>query len=147
MERARATRARTHVRTYIAFQYSLKHPNAMTQRDFFYNTVTAMATNAASYTSLEDLVKDAMTLTQLTDKMMPFDKNPITSKIDLAHLFDEFDWGKTGAPRKNVEEYIKEKTHFTSNRAMQTIINEALSKGIIKKNIKTRKYQPGISTK
>ncbi len=102
-----------------------------------------MASNATEYSSPEHLVNEALKIAQITDKMMPFEKEPITAKVDVAAMFVDFAWPTKGATRKTIEDWIKEKTGYTSNWGTQSIINEAIGKGFIKKNLSSRKYQPG----
>ncbi|MGX8694842.1 MAG: hypothetical protein ACSW8D_00525 [Prevotella sp.] len=42
-----------------------------------------------------------------------------------------------------MEKWLKEHSGYTSNRAMQTIINNALADGIIHKDMKVDRYFPG----
>lgn len=62
---------------------------------------------------------------------------------DASKLFEKFQWPSKGARRCEIEAWLKSTTKYSSNRAMQTIINTALQQGVIKKNLNTRKYHPG----
>ena len=42
-----------------------------------------------------------------------------------------------------MEKWLKEYSGYTSNRAMQTIINNALAEGVTHKDLKTGKYHQG----
>lgn len=66
-----------------------------------------------------------------------------TKKHNTADLFKDYPWNGHGAMRKDLEAWLKKVSGYTSNRAMQTIITNALNERIIYKNLKTRKYHPG----
>ena len=73
--------------------------------------------------------------------MIPDDKPK--QKHDTAKLFEGFPWKDGGVTRTDMEAWLKENSGYTSNRAMQTIINNALAEGIIHKDIRLGKYFPG----
>jgi hypothetical protein len=62
---------------------------------------------------------------------------------DSSLLFENYPWPSKGARRCEIEAWLRATTKYSSNRAMQTIINTAVEQGVIKKNLNTRKYHPG----
>ena len=64
-------------------------------------------------------------------------------KYDTSKLFVNFPWNNNGVMRCELEKWLKLHSGYTSNRAMQTIINNALAEGIIHKDIRLGKYFPG----
>ena len=67
-------------------------------------------------------------------------KNP---KHNTGNLFINFPWKPEGVTRTEMETWLKVHSGYTSNRAMQTIINNALAEGVTHKDLKTGKYHPG----
>ena len=77
-----------------------------------------------------------------TADMIPDDK-PKQSKYNTGNLFINFPWNNKGVMRCEIENWLRLHSGYTSNRAMQTIINNALAEGIIHKDMKVGKYFPG----
>lgn len=76
------------------------------------------------------------------ENIAPFDKE---KNSNSAEIFDGYKWPKEGATRSEIEAWLKETTGKTSNRSMQSIINNALEDGVIHKDLGTHKYHPGKS--
>ena len=64
-------------------------------------------------------------------------------KYDTSKLFVNFPWKPKGVTRREIEDWLRENTKYSSNRAMQTIINNALAEGVTHKDLKTGKYHQG----
>ena len=64
-------------------------------------------------------------------------------KYDTSKLFANFPWKPKGVTRREIEDWLRENTKYSSNRAMQTIINNALAEGVTHKDLKTGKYHQG----
>ena len=64
-------------------------------------------------------------------------------KYDTSKLFVNFPWKPRGVTRREIEDWLRENTKYSSNRAMQTIINNALAEGVTHKDLKTGKYHQG----
>ena len=64
-------------------------------------------------------------------------------KYDTSKLFVNFPWNPKGVTRREIEDWLRENTKYSSNRAMQTIINNALAEGVTHKDLKTGKYHQG----
>jgi len=73
--------------------------------------------------------------------MIPDDKPQ--RKHDTSKLFDGFPWKDGGVTRTEMETWLKENSGYTSNRSMQTIINNAIAEGVTHKDIHLGKYLPG----
>lgn len=80
-------------------------------------------------------------LAKRTAELIP-DGTP-RKRHDTSKLFVDFTWKKEGVTRSYMEKWLKEHSGYTSNRAMQTIINNALAEGVTHKDLKTGKYHPG----
>lgn len=80
-------------------------------------------------------------LAKRTAELIP-DGTP-RKRHDTSKLFVDFPWKKEGVTRTEMEKWLKEHSGYTSNRAMQTIINNALADGIIHKDMKVGRYFPG----
>lgn len=76
-----------------------------------------------------------------TADMIP-DNKP-QRKHDTAKLFEGFPWKDGGVTRTEMEAWLKMHSGYTSNRSMQTIINNALAEGVTHKDIHLGKYLPG----
>ena len=76
-----------------------------------------------------------------TADMIPDDKPK--QKHDTAKLFEGFPWKDGGVTRTEMEAWLKENSGYTSNRSMQTIINNAIAEGVTHKDIHLGKYLPG----
>ena len=77
-----------------------------------------------------------------TADMIPDDK-PKQSKYNTGNLFKNFPWKDGGVTRTEMETWLKMHSGYTSNRAMQTIINNAIAEGVTHKDIHLGKYLPG----
>lgn len=62
---------------------------------------------------------------------------------DTSKLFEGFPWKDGGVTRTEMEAWLKENSGYTSNRSMQTIINNAIAEGVTHKDIHLGKYLPG----
>lgn len=80
-------------------------------------------------------------LAKRTAELIP-DGTP-RKRHDTSKLFVDFPWKKEGVTRTEMEKWLKEHSGYTSNRAMQTIINNALAEGVTHKDLKTGKYHQG----
>jgi TFIIF-interacting CTD phosphatase-like protein len=56
--------------------------------------------------------------------------------------FEGFQWSPDGAMRKDITDWLRKTSGYTSNRAIDKIINAALQEKIIKKCLNTRRYYP-----
>lgn len=74
--------------------------------------------------------------------VIPDDK-PKQSKYNTGNLFKNFPWKDGGVTRTEMETWLKMHSGYTSNRAMQTIINNAIAEGVTHKDIHLGKYMPG----
>ena len=125
----------------------------MTKNQFIHLAViNATDSKMLFYDDFTKVIQEIIELADEVEKVAPFDvKNPKpTSKeqsrgLDTILLFEDFWWKDEGATRSEIEKYIKAKTGYTSNRSMQTIINNAISKGAIHKDEQTHKYFRGPS--
>ena len=86
-------------------------------------------------------IQECIDLAKHTADMIPDDKPQ--RKHDTAKLFEGFPWKDGGVSRTEMEEWLKAHSGYTSNRAMQTIINNALAEGVTHKDIHLGKYLPG----
>ena len=80
-------------------------------------------------------------LSKRTADMIPDDKPQ--RKHDTSKLFEGFPWKDRGVTRTEMEAWLKENSGYTSNRSMQTIINNAIAEGVTHKDIHLGKYLPG----
>ena len=127
----------------------------MTKNQFIHLAVIhAINKHTLLYISDGDMIKCFKEIAKFADeldKIAPFDKieksisgNPNPAKDrNTRKLFDGFLWKKEGVTRSEIETYLKANSGYTSNRAMQTIINNALAEGVMHKDLVTRKYLPG----
>ena len=86
-------------------------------------------------------IKDFIDIAKRTADLIPDDKSK--PKYNTADLFVGFHWNNKGVMRCEIEDWLRLHSGYTSNRAMQTIINNALAEGIIHKDIRLGKYFPG----
>ncbi len=120
----------------------------MTRKEFFHHAVLSITESMYDKWSDNDIITHATYLTEKVGKVEPFDNEPtapVKPISNTAEIFQGFVFPKQGAMRKDIEAWIKRRTKYTSNRAMQTIINDALENHIIKRNLKTRKYHPSTA--
>lgn len=85
-------------------------------------------------------IKEFIDIAKRTADLIPDDKPK--PKYNTADLFIGFPWNNKGAMRCEIEDWLKLHSGYTSNRAMQTIINNALAEGVIHKDIRLGKYFP-----
>ena len=86
-------------------------------------------------------IKCFIDIAKRTADLIPDDKPK--PKHNTGNLFVNFPWNNNGVMRCELEKWLKLHSGYTSNRAMQTIINNALAEGIIHKDIRLGKYFPG----
>jgi len=55
-------------------------------------------------------------------------------------FFEGFQWKPEGVMRKDIAEWLRQTSGYTSNRVVDRIINNALSEKIIMKRLNTRRY-------
>ncbi len=89
----------------------------------------------------DDMVNYAVELATKIAEAIP-DRMP-RKKHDTSKLFENFPWKPKGVTRREMEDWLRENSGYSSNRAMQTIINNALTEGVTHKNLKTGKYHQG----
>lgn len=117
-----------------------------TSEQIFDATITLMAAylvNKSMRTTMftDDNIQSFIDIAKRTAEMIPeTSKNP---KHNTGNLFINFPWKAEGVTRTEMETWLKVHSGYTSNRAMQTIINNALAEGVIHKDLKTSKYHPG----
>ena len=118
----------------------------MTKKQFIHLVLTNIADPELSN---DYLINYAKTLANDIEKVEPFDekpekKEPAAPKKTREHIkwFREFPWPKDGARRIHIDAYLRAVSGYTSNRAMQTIINNALEEELIIKD-KDGYYFPG----
>ena len=87
-------------------------------------------------------IQECIDLAKRTADMIPDDK-PKQSKYNTGNIFKNFPWKDGGVTRTEMETWLKMHSGYTSNRAMQTIINNALAEGVTHKDIQLGKYLPG----
>ena len=111
----------------------------------FNATITMIAASMSDGTTFDyfndERIRHFIELAKRTADMIPDDKPQ--RKHDTSKLFEGFPWKDGGVTRTKMEAWLKENSGYTSNRAMQTIINNALAEGIIHKDIRLGKYFPG----
>ena len=88
----------------------------------------------------DDVINDCIEIAKRTAALIPETKN---TSHNTGSLFKNFPWKDGGVRRCDMEKWLKEHSGYTSNRAMQTIINNALADGIIHKDMKVGRYFPG----
>ena len=93
-------------------------------------------------TLTDGLIKKHINVAMRTMKLVEAMEGCCNGK-DTSLLFEGYEWPKGGAKRKDVEFWLKATSGYTSNRSMQTIINNAIAQGVIHKDLKTGKYHPG----
>lgn len=54
--------------------------------------------------------------------------------------FEGFHWKPEGVMRKDIAEWLRQTSGYTSNRVVDRIISNALSEKIIMKRLNTRRY-------
>ena len=86
-------------------------------------------------------IKEFIDIAKRTADLIPDDKPK--PKYNTSDLFIGFPWNNKGAMRCEIENWLRLHSGYTSNRAMQTIINNALAEGVIHKDIRLGKYFPG----
>jgi hypothetical protein len=88
----------------------------------------------------DDVINDCIEIAKRTAALIPETKKTLHN---TGNLFKNFPWKDGGVRRCDMEKWLKEHSGYTSNRAMQTIINNALADGIIHKDMKVGRYFPG----
>lgn len=88
----------------------------------------------------DDVINDCIEIAKRTAALIPETKK---TSHNTGNLFKNFPWKDGGVRRCDMEKWLKEHSGYTSNRAMQTIINNALADGIIHKDMKVGRYFPG----
>lgn len=86
-------------------------------------------------------IQECIDIAKRTADLIPEDKPK--PKHNTGNLFVNFPWNNKGVMRCEIEDWLKLHSGYTSNRAMQTIINNALAEGIIHKDLRLGKYFPG----
>lgn len=118
----------------------------LTAEQLYKATITLMA----AYLTDESIDLESFSNTRLqrfidiakrTSDMIPDDKPQ--RKHDTSKLFEGFPWKEGGVTRTEMEAWLKENSGYTSNRSMQTIINNAIAEGVTHKDIHLGKYLPG----
>jgi hypothetical protein len=89
----------------------------------------------------DDMVNYAVELAMKIAEVVP--DRLAKKKYDTSKLFVNFHWKPKGVTRREMEDWLRENTKYSSNRAMQTIINNALAEGVTHKDLKTGKYHQG----
>ena len=89
----------------------------------------------------DDMVNFAVDLAMKIAEVVP--DRLAKKKYDTSKLFVNFPWKPKGVTRREIEDWLRENTKYSSNRAMQTIINNALAEGVTHKDLKTGKYHQG----
>lgn len=89
----------------------------------------------------DERIQHFIELAKRTADMIPDDKPQ--RKHDTSKLFEGFSWKDGGVTRTEIEAWLKENSGYTSNRSMQTIINNAIAEGVTHKDIHLGKYLPG----
>ena len=112
----------------------------LTADQLYKATITLMA--GFGLDSFNDTrIKNFIDIAKRTADLIPEDKP--NSKFNTFDLFIGFPWNNNGAMRCEIENWLRLHSGYTSNRAMQTIINNALAEGVIHKDIRLDKYFPG----
>ncbi len=114
----------------------------LTADQLYKATITLMA-GFGLYSYSDKRIKDVIDIAKRTADLIPDDKSKSKPKYNTADLFIGFPWNNKGVMRCEIEDWLKLHSGYTSNRAMQTIINNALADGIIHKDMKVGRYFPG----
>lgn len=118
----------------------------LTAEQLFNATISMIAASMADGTTSDyfnvERIQDFVELAKRTADMIPDDK-PKQSKYNTGNLFKNFPWKDGGVTRTEMETWLKMHSGYTSNRAMQTIINNAIAEGVTHKDIHLGKYLPG----
>ena len=117
----------------------------VTAEQLFNATITMIAASMADGTTFDyfniERIQHFIELAKRTADMIPDDKPQ--RKHDTSKLFEGFPWKDGGVTRTEMEAWLKENSGYTSNRSMQTIINNAIAEGVTHKDIHLGKYLPG----
>ena len=117
----------------------------VTAEQLFNTTITMIAASMADGTNFDyfnvERIQHFIELAKRTADMIPDDKPQ--RKHDTSKLFEGFPWKDGGVTRTEMEAWLKENSGYTSNRSMQTIINNAIAEGVTHKDIHLGKYLPG----
>lgn len=116
----------------------------LTSEQLFNATIKLLSgklANMRTYDTVkDDVINDCIEIAKRTADLIPETKN---TSHNTGNLFKNFPWKDGGVRRCDMEKWLKEHSGYTSNRAMQTIINNALADGIIHKDMKVGRYFPG----
>ena len=116
----------------------------LTSEQLFNATITLMSgyisDSGADWPIHDYTIKNIIEVVQKTAELIPETKK---TSHNTGNLFKNFPWKDGGVRRCDMEKWLKEHSGYTSNRAMQTIINNALADGIIHKDMKVGRYFPG----
>ena len=116
----------------------------LTSEQLFNATIKLLSgklANMRTYDTVrDDVINDCIEIAKRTAALIPETKK---TSHNTGNLFKNFPWKDGGVRRCDMEKWLKEHSGYTSNRAMQTIINNALADGIIHKDIKVGRYFPG----
>jgi hypothetical protein len=116
----------------------------LTSEQLFNATIKLLSgklANMRTYDTVkDDVINDCIEIAKRTAALIPETKN---TSHNTGNLFKNFPWKDGGVRRCDMEKWLKEHSGYTSNRAMQTIINNALADGIIHKDMKVGRYFPG----
>ena len=116
----------------------------LTSEQLFNATIKLLSgklANMRTYDTVkDDVINDCIEIAKRTAALIPETKKTSHS---TGNLFKNFPWKDGGVRRCDMEKWLKEHSGYTSNRAMQTIINNALADGIIHKDMKVGRYFPG----
>ncbi len=116
----------------------------LTSEQLFNATIKLLSgklANMRTYDTVkDDVINDCIEIAKRTAALIPETKK---TSHNTGNLFKNFPWKDGGVRRCDMEKWLKEHSGYTSNRAMQTIINNALADGIIHKDMKVGRYFPG----
>ena len=116
----------------------------LTSEQLFNATIKLLSgklANMRTYDTVkDDVINDCIEIAKRTAALIPETKK---TSHNTGNLFENFPWKDGGVRRCDMEKWLKEHSGYTSNRAMQTIINNALADGIIHKDMKVGRYFPG----
>ena len=116
----------------------------LTSEQLFNATIKLLSgklANMRTYDTVkDDVINDCIEIAIRTAALIPETKK---TSHNTGNLFENFPWKDGGVRRCDMEKWLKEYSGYTSNRAMQTIINNALADGIIYKDMKVGRYFPG----
>jgi hypothetical protein len=116
----------------------------LTSEQLFNATIKLLSgklANMRTYDTVkDDVINDCIEIAKRTAALIPETKKTLHN---TGNLFKNFPWKDGGVRRCDMEKWLKEHSGYTSNRAMQTIINNALADGIIHKDMKVGRYFPG----